>query len=79
MLIQSFQTLLAQHLEVLHKIIVSSVTHQEQQLNAIEEHMKSFLAEQDMVTIKSYLSKLTFKFHIAWLFYYLFLFIQQFF
>ncbi|KAM0065565.1 putative plus-end-directed kinesin ATPase [Helianthus debilis subsp. tardiflorus] len=47
MLIQSFQTLLAQHLDVLHKIIVSSVTHQEQQLNAIEEHMKSFLNEQD--------------------------------
>ncbi|KAI3743404.1 hypothetical protein L1987_61113 [Smallanthus sonchifolius] len=47
MLIQSFQTLLAQHLEVLHKIIVSSVAHQEQQLNAIEEHMKSFVTEQD--------------------------------
>ncbi|KAK1426096.1 hypothetical protein QVD17_14764 [Tagetes erecta] len=47
MLVQSFQTLLAQHLEVLHKIIVSSVTHQEQQLNAIEESMKSFVTEQD--------------------------------
>ncbi|KAJ0503217.1 putative plus-end-directed kinesin ATPase [Helianthus annuus] len=47
MLIRSFQTLLAQHLDVLHQIIVSSVAHQEQQLNAIEEHMKSFLNEQD--------------------------------
>ncbi|KAI7729764.1 hypothetical protein M8C21_003070, partial [Ambrosia artemisiifolia] len=46
-LIQSFQTLLAQHLDVLHRIVVTSVTHQEQQLNAIEEHMKSFLTEQD--------------------------------
>ncbi|XP_076917746.1 kinesin-like protein KIN-5D [Bidens hawaiensis] len=47
MLIQSFQTLLVQHLEVLHKIIVSSVIHQEQQLNAIEEHMKLYLTKQD--------------------------------
>nr|GEX98139.1 kinesin-like protein KIN-5D isoform X2 [Tanacetum cinerariifolium] len=49
-LVQSFQTLLAQHLEVLHKIIVTSVTHQEQHLNAIEEHMKSFVSEEDKVT-----------------------------
>ncbi|KAC9683460.1 hypothetical protein E3N88_45405 [Mikania micrantha] len=47
MLIQSFQTILAQHLEVLHKIIVSSVAHQEQQLNEIEEHMKLSITEQD--------------------------------
>lgn len=58
MLIQSFQTLLAQHLEILHKIIVSSVTHQEQQLNAIEENMKSFVTEQDKVNCKIYLSNL---------------------
>ncbi|KAK9068491.1 hypothetical protein SSX86_012605 [Deinandra increscens subsp. villosa] len=49
-LVQSFQSLLAQQLEVLHKIIVSSVTHQTQQLNAIEEHMKSFANEQDKAT-----------------------------
>lgn len=46
-LIKSFQTLLAQHLEVLHKIIVDSVTHQEQELNAIEEHMRSFVSEHN--------------------------------
>ncbi|KAL7618898.1 hypothetical protein Lser_V15G02121 [Lactuca serriola] len=45
--IKSFQKLLAQHLEVLHKTIVDSVTHQEQQLNAIEEHMKSFVSEHN--------------------------------
>lgn len=53
-LIQSFQTLLAQHLEVLQKIIVSSVTHQEKQLNAIEERMKSFASEQDKVNYQHY-------------------------
>lgn len=49
-LVQCFQTLLAQHLEALHKIVVTSVTHQEQHLNAIEGHMKSFVSEQDKAT-----------------------------
>ncbi|KAL4560561.1 hypothetical protein LXL04_032714 [Taraxacum kok-saghyz] len=46
-LVKSFQTLLAQHLEALHKTIVDSVTCQEQQLNAIDEHMKSFVSEHN--------------------------------
>nr|XP_043611181.1 kinesin-like protein KIN-5D [Erigeron canadensis] len=50
MLIQSFQMLLAQHLEALHKIIVSSVTQQELLRNAMEEHMQLFVPEQDKAT-----------------------------
>ncbi|PWA73788.1 kinesin motor domain-containing protein [Artemisia annua] len=49
-LVQCFQTLLAQHLEALHNIVVTSVTHQEQHLTAIEGHMKSFVSEQDKAT-----------------------------
>ncbi|KAJ9559081.1 hypothetical protein OSB04_013695 [Centaurea solstitialis] len=49
-LLQSFQMLLAQHLEALHNIVVASVTHQEQHLNAIEERMRSFVSEQDVTT-----------------------------
>lgn len=58
MLIKSFQTLLAQHLEVLHKIIVWSVTHQELLLHAMEEHLKSSVYEQDRVNDIKYSSNL---------------------
>lgn len=58
MLVQCFQTMLAQHLEVLHKIVVTSVTHQEQHLNAIEGHMKSFVSEQDKVNYMTFFNSL---------------------
>ncbi|XP_071690574.1 kinesin-like protein KIN-5D [Rutidosis leptorrhynchoides] len=50
MLIESFQMLLDQYLEAVHKIILSSVTHQELLLSAMEEHLKSFVSEKDKAT-----------------------------
>lgn len=43
-LIQKFQSQLAQQLEALHKTVSASVMHQEQQLKDMEEDMKSFVS-----------------------------------
>jgi len=43
-LIQKFQSQLAQQLEVLHKTVSASVMHQEQQLKDMEDDMQSFVS-----------------------------------
>lgn len=43
-LIQKFQSQLAQQLEVLHKTVSASVMHQERQLKDMEEDMQSFVS-----------------------------------
>lgn len=43
-LIQKFQSQLAQQLEALHKTVSASVMHQEQQLKDMEEDMQSFVS-----------------------------------
>lgn len=43
-LIQKFQSQLAQQLEALHKTVSATVMHQEQQLKDMEEDMQSFVS-----------------------------------
>lgn len=50
-LIQQFQSQLAQQLEALHKTVSASVMHQEQQLKDMEEDMQSFVSTKSEVTI----------------------------
>ncbi|KAH1207806.1 Kinesin-like protein KIN-5D [Glycine max] len=49
-LIQKFQSQLAQQLEVLHKTVSASVMHQEQQLKDMEEDMQSFVSTKAEAT-----------------------------
>ncbi|XP_019436239.1 PREDICTED: kinesin-like protein KIN-5D isoform X2 [Lupinus angustifolius] len=50
LLIQKFQSQLAQQLEVLHKTVSASVMHQEQQLKDMEEDMQSFVSTKAEAT-----------------------------
>lgn len=50
-LIQKFQSQLAQQLEALHKTVSASVMHQEQQLKGMEEDMQSFVSTKSEVAI----------------------------
>lgn len=43
-LIQKFQSQLNQQLEILHRVVASSVTQQEQQLKDMENDMQSFVS-----------------------------------
>ncbi|PNY09859.1 125 kDa kinesin-like protein [Trifolium pratense] len=49
-LIQKFQSQLAQQLEALHKTVSASVMHQEQQLKDMEEDMQSFVSTKSEAT-----------------------------
>ncbi|KAL9322822.1 hypothetical protein ACSQ67_010875 [Phaseolus vulgaris] len=49
-LIQKFQSQLAQQLEVLHKTVSASVMHQEQQLKDMDEDMQSFVSMKAKAT-----------------------------
>ncbi|KAL1345380.1 hypothetical protein HN51_019129 [Arachis hypogaea] len=49
-LIQKFQSQLAQQLEVLHKTVSESVMHQEKQLKDMEEDMQSFVSTKATAT-----------------------------
>ncbi|CAL5200221.1 unnamed protein product [Lathyrus oleraceus] len=49
-LIQKFQSQLAQQLEALHKTVSASVMHQEQQLKGMEEDMQSFVSTKSEAT-----------------------------
>ncbi|MED6182536.1 Kinesin-like protein KIN-5D [Stylosanthes scabra] len=49
-LIQKFQSQLAQQLEVLHKTVSASVMHQEKQLKDMEEDMQSFVSTKATAT-----------------------------
>ncbi|CAL0321913.1 unnamed protein product [Lupinus luteus] len=49
-LIQKFQSQLAQQLEVLHKTVSASAMHQEQQLQAMEDDMQSFVSTKAEAT-----------------------------
>ncbi|KAG4384698.1 hypothetical protein GLYMA_13G330600v4 [Glycine max] len=49
-LIQKFQSQLAQQLEVLHKTVSASVMHQEQQLKDMEDDMQSFVSTKAEAT-----------------------------
>ncbi|CAA7036796.1 unnamed protein product [Microthlaspi erraticum] len=59
-LIQKFQSQLTQQLELLHKTVASSVTHQEGQLKHMEEDMESFVSTKSEATeeLRGRLSKL---------------------
>jgi kinesin family protein 11 len=48
-LIQKFQSQLAQQLEALHKTVSASVMHQEQQLKDMEKDMQSFVSTKSEV------------------------------
>ncbi|CAL0324230.1 unnamed protein product [Lupinus luteus] len=50
LVIQKFQSQLAQQLEVLHKTVSASVMHQEQQLKDMEEDMQSFVSTKAEAT-----------------------------
>ncbi|KAJ9188929.1 hypothetical protein P3X46_000279 [Hevea brasiliensis] len=49
-LIQKFQSQLTQQLEVLHRVVASSVTQQEQQLKDMEKDMQSFVSTKAEAT-----------------------------
>lgn len=52
-LIQKFQSQLAEQLAILHKTVAASVTQQEQQLRGMEEDMQSFvLTKAEVQTLK---------------------------
>ena len=51
-LIQKFQSELAQQLEVLHKTVSASVMHQQQQLKDMEEDMQSFVSTKAEVVFQ---------------------------
>lgn len=50
-LVQSFQSQLSQHLDVLHKSVSDSVSQQQQQLRNMEEQLRSFISTKKQVTV----------------------------
>uniref|UniRef100_A0A2P2MQ10 Kinesin-like protein n=1 Tax=Rhizophora mucronata TaxID=61149 RepID=A0A2P2MQ10_RHIMU len=51
-LVEKFQSQLNQQLDILHKTVSNSVTHQEQQLKDMEDDMQSFVSTKSEVTSK---------------------------
>lgn len=49
-LVQTFQSQLSQHLDVLHRSVSDSVSQQQQQLRSMEEQLQSFVSTKKQVT-----------------------------